>query len=174
VVNAAKTAGTQDQPDVAAFDTGEAIVAWRDGAGEVAADIRVQKFDNAGAPTGNEVGQVLNDVVKDGDQDQPAVASGRTPGGVRFYLVAWRTTNNIAARFVKADDNGFLVSHAGATTSEFLVSAGDAPRSLPAVATGTATAPYCAIAWSDETDADPAGDDDRVRARRFPMPDAPK
>lgn len=174
VVNAAKTAGTQDQPDVAAFDTGEALVVWRDAAGDNAADIRVQKFDKTGAPTGNEVGQVLNDVVKDGDQDQPAVASGRTPKGVRFYLVAWRTTNNIAARFVKADEPGFLVSHAGATTSEFMVSEGATPRSSPAVATGTATAPYCAIAWADDTDADATADDDRVRARRFPMPDAPE
>ncbi len=174
LVNAAKTAGTQDQPDLAAFDTGELIVVWRDAAGEVGSDIRVQKFDKTGMPTGTETGQVLNDLVKDGEQDQPAVAAGRTPQGVRFYLVAWRTVDNIAARFVKADETGFLVSHAGATTSEFNVSDGARPRSSPAVAVGTATAPYCAIGWADDADDDPAADDDRVRARRFPMPDAPK
>jgi len=166
------TAGVQDQPDIAAFDTGEFIVAWHDAVS--GGDIRVQKFDSAGAPTGNEIGALLNDVTTDGDQDQPAVAGGRTPQGIRFYLVAWRTNDNIAARFVKVDEPGFLVSHAGATTSEFMASAGARPRSSPAVAVGTTTGPYCAIAWADDTDEDPAADDDRVRARRFPMPDAPK
>ena len=171
-VNEAQAGGIQDQPDVAAFDTGEAIVTWHDTA--EGGDIRVQKFDKTGARTGTEIGQALNDVIKDGDQDHPVVAAGRTPQGLRFYLVAWRTTNNIAARFVKVDEVGFLVSHAGATTSEFNVSTGERPRSSPAVAIGNTAAPYCAIAWADDTDEDPAADDDRVRARRFPMPDVPK
>jgi hypothetical protein len=173
-VNKAKTAGKQDQPWVAGFATGEFLVAWRDAAGDVGADIRVQKFDKTGAPTGTEVGQVLNDVVKDGDQDQPVVAAGTTPLGVRFYAVAWRTTDNIGARFVKVDESGFLVSHASATTSEFAAGVDARPRSSPAVAIGTTSAPYVAIGWSDDSDLDPAGDDDRVRVRRFPAPDQPK
>ncbi|MBI2394397.1 MAG: hypothetical protein HYV09_32805 [Deltaproteobacteria bacterium] len=173
VVNKAKTAGKQDQPAVAAFPSGEFLVAWRDAAGDVAADIRVQKFDKTGAPAGAEIAQVLNDVTKDGDQDQPAVAAGTTRGGIRFYLVAWRTVGNIGARFVKADEQGFLVSHASATTGEFKAGVGARPRSSPAVAIGSA-APYCVIAWSDDADGDPAADDDRVRARRFPLPDPPK
>lgn len=173
VVNKAKTAGTQDQPAIAGFDTGEFLVAWRDTPADVGADIRVQKFDKTGAATGTEVGQVLNDVVKDGDQDQPAVAAGRTPGGTRFYAVAWRTTNNIGARFVKVDEQGFLVSHASATTSEFSAGVDARPRSSPAVAIGS-TSPYVAIAWADDTDVEFSGDDDRVRVRRFPMPDPPK
>jgi len=173
-INKAKTAGKQDQPFVAGFDTGEFLVAWRDAAGDVAADIRVQKFDKTGAPTAtNEGGAVLNDIVKDGDQDQPTVAAGRTPGGIRFYAVAWRTKDNIGARFVKVDEQGFLVSHASATTSEFEAGIDARPRSSPAVAIASA-APYVAIAWSDDTDVEFGGDDDRVRVRRFPMPDAPK
>jgi hypothetical protein len=174
VVNAAKTAGAQTEPDVAGFESGEFIVAWKDGAGDVGADIRVQKFNNTGAPTGNEIAAVINDKFKDGDQDQPAVAAGRTPAGLRFYLVAWRTTNNIAARFVRVDEAGFMISHLGSSPSEFKVGEGDAPRSSPAIAIGTATAPYCAIAWADDRDADVAGDDDRVRIRRLPLPDPPK
>lgn len=173
VVNTAKTAGKQDQPSIAAFDTGEFLVAWRDAAGDAGADIRLQKFDKTGAPTGTEAGQVINDVVKDGDQDQPSVAAGRTPGGVRFYAVVWRTTNNIGGRFVKVDEQGFLISHASATTSEFAAGLDARPRSSPVVTIGS-TNPYVAIAWSDDTDIEFGGDDDRVRVRRFPMPDQPK
>ncbi len=173
-INAAKTAGAQTEPDVAGFDTGEFLVAWKDGAGDVGADIRIQKFDKAGAPSGNEIAAVLNDKIKDGDQDQPTVAAGVTPAGLRFYLVAWRTTNNIAARFVRVDEQGFMISHLGSSPSEFNVGEGDRPRSSPAIAIGTATAPYCAVAWADDSDADVAGDNDRVRIRRLPLPDPPK
>lgn len=171
VVNQAKTAGAQTQPDVAGFDTGEFIVAWRDGAGDVGADIRVQKFDRTGAPTGNEIAAVLNDKVKDGDQDQPVASAGKTPDGVRFYIVAWRSVDNIAARFVKVDEQGFLISHVGSNLSEFGVGEGPRPRSSPALAVGSQ---HVAVAWCDDLDADAAGDDDRVRVRRLPMPDAPK
>jgi hypothetical protein len=174
VVNTAKTAGVQSEPDVAGFATGEFLVAWKDGAGDVGADIRVQKFGAAGAPTGNEIGAVLNDKIKDGDQGLPSVGAGITPGGLRFYLVAWKTTDNIGARFVKVDEDGFLISHLGSSLSEFSVGEGARPRSSPSVAIGTASAPYCAIAWADDADGDAAGDDDRVRVRRLPMPDPPK
>lgn len=173
-INQAKTAGAQTQPDIAGFDTGEFIVVWKDAAGDVGADIRIQKFDKAGVATGNEIAAVVNDKVKDGDQDQPTVAAGRSPGGLRYYLVAWRTTNNIAARFVKVDEQGYFISHIGSSLSEFNVGVDARPRSSPSVAIGTATAPYCAVAWSDDAEGDAAGDDDRVRVRRIPPPDPPK
>lgn len=171
VVNTARTAGTQDQPDVAGFDSGEFVVVWRDGAGDEGADIRLQKFDKAGAPSGTEIAEVLNDVHKGGDQSSPVVTAGRSGTGVRFYLVAWASPANgqIGARLVKVDDTGFLQNHVNGLTTEFEAGVGARPRSNPAVTCSTAQN-ACAIAWADDEGGEASGDDDRVRVRRFPMP----
>ncbi len=170
-VNENRAAGVQSEPDVAGFETGEFLVAWKDAQGDVGADIRVQKFDKTGMPTGAEIAAVLDDTKKDGDQSAPAVAAGRSPAGTRFFLVAWQTTTQIAARYVKVDEPGFLLNHVNKTTSEFDVGVDARPRSSPAVAVGPT---HVAIAWADEGPGDPGGDDDRVRVRRLPMPDPPK
>lgn len=171
VANAGKTAGKQDQPDVAAFSTGEFIVVFRDGQGDSGADIRAQRFDKSGAATGTEITAVVNDQQKDGDQGNPVVTAGTSGSGTRFYLVAWSnpTASQIAARFVNVN-GGYVISYLGAKSSEFAVGTMPAPRSSPAVAVSDASKGYCAVAWADDTDADAAGDDDRVRVRRIPMP----
>ncbi len=171
VANQARTAGVQDQPDVAGFDTGEFVVVWRDAAGDEGADIRLQKFDKTGAPTGTEIAEVLNDVHKAGDQASPTATAGTGASGTRFYLVAWASPANgqIGARLVKADGTGFLQNFVNGLTTEFEAGVGSRPRSSPAVACSSAQN-ACAIAWSDDEAGDAAADDDRVRVRRFPLP----
>lgn len=171
VVNEGKKGGVQDQPDVAAFPTGEFLVAFRDAAGDSGADIRVQRFDKAGAATGTEIGAVLNDQAKAGDQDSPAVATGASASGGRFFLVAWNNPNDkqIGARFVSVD-GGFPISYLGASSSEFAAGVGARLRSSAAVACSDPSKGYCAIGWVDDEAGDNAGDDDRVRVRRIPMP----
>ncbi|MGZ3423768.1 MAG: hypothetical protein ACXWUG_04785 [Polyangiales bacterium] len=169
--NEAQKGGVQDQPDVAAFATGEFLVVWRDAAGEVGADIRVQRFDKAGAATGTEVGAVLNDQSKAGDQDSPVVTAGANSAGAKFFLVAWRnaTDKQIGGRFVNVG-GGFPISFLGATSSEFEAGVGARLRSSPAVACADPSKGFCGIGWVDDEGGDNAADDDRVRVRRVPMP----
>jgi hypothetical protein len=171
LANEGKKAGVQDQPDVAAFASGEFAVAFHDVAGDVGSDIRVQLFDKTGAAIGTEIGAVLNDQAKAGDQDSPAVAAGASSAGGQFFLVAWRDANGkqIAGRFVKAG-GGFPISYIGASASEFAAGVGARLRSSPAVACSDPAKGYCAIGWVDDEAGDNAADDDRVRVRRIPMP----
>jgi hypothetical protein len=171
VANEAKKGGVQDQPDIAAFPTGEFLVAFRDMAGDSGADIRVQRFDKTGAATGTEIGAVLNDQAKAGDQDSPAVATGSSASGGRFFLVAWNNPNDkqIGGRFVSVD-GGFPISYLGASSSEFAAGVGARLRSSAAVACSDASKGFCAIGWVDDEGGDNAADDDRVRVRRIPMP----
>jgi hypothetical protein len=172
VVNASRKAGKQDQPDIAAFDTGEFLVAFRDGAGDVGADIRVQKFDKTGAATGSEIGAVTNDLVKAGDQATPAVARGTNSKGQRFYAVVWidPSAPQIQGRFVSADGDGYLGNSVNGRTDEFSIGLAPAPRSWPSVAVGGQAPGFVAVTWSDDSPGDPAGADDRVRLRRLPLP----
>ncbi len=167
VANAARPAGKQLDPDVAGFATGEYVVVWRDDAGEQGADIRLQKFDKAGAATGSEIAQIVNDQVKAGDQGSPAVASGTSSAGKRFYLVAWVTANQIAGRYVHVDSPGFAWGPTKVANIEFEVGNGPAPRSTPAVSCSSL---HCVIGYVDESGGDPAASDDRVRVRRVPFP----
>ncbi len=172
VVNASRKAGKQDQPDVAGFATGEFLVAFRDGAGDVGADIRVQKFDKLGAATGSEIGAVTNDLVKAGDQATPAVAVGQNSKGQRFYVVVWIEpgTQQIQGRFVNADGDGYLGSSVNGRTDEFSIGLAPAPRSWPAVSVGGQAPGYVVVSWSDDSAGDVAAADDRVRLRRLPLP----
>jgi hypothetical protein len=172
VVNASRKAGKQDQPDVAGFDTGEFLVAFRDGAGDVGTDIRVQKFDKTGVATGSEIGAVANNLVKTGDQATPAVARGTNSKGQRFYAVVWidPSTPQIQGRIVNADGDGYLGNSVNGRTDEFSIGLAPAPRSWPAVAVGGQAPGYVVVSWSDDSGGDPAGADDRVRLRRLPLP----
>jgi hypothetical protein len=172
VVNAARTVGKQSDPDIAAFATGEFLVAFRDDAGDVGADIRVQKFDKLGAATGSEIGAVVNDTVKNGDQATPAVAAGTNSKGARFYAVAWvdPSTPQIQARIVNADGDGYLANSVTGYTSEFSVGLAPGLRSAPSVAVGGQAPGYLVIGWVDESPGTAAADDDRVRVRRLPLP----
>jgi len=167
--NGARTAGKQSEPDVAGFSTGEFVVVWRDDAGDQGADIRLQKFDKAGASTGSEIAQVVNDQVKGGDQGTPAVTAGTSASGKRFYLVAWATTGGqqIGARYVSVDTSGFLWGPTKIANTEFAVGVGDKPRSTPAVGCSPL---HCVVGFVDEATGDAAATDDRVRVRRLPFP----
>ena len=165
--NAARPAGKQLDPDVAGFATGEYVVVWRDDAGEQGADIRLQKFDKAGAATGSEIAQIVNDQVKAGDQGFPAVAAGTSSAGKRFYLVAWVTTNQIGARYVNVDSAGFAWGPTKVANIEFAIGSGPAPRSTPAVGCSPL---HCVVGFVDESTGDAAASDDRVRVRRIPFP----
>jgi hypothetical protein len=172
IANQARLAGRQDQPDVAGFETGEFLVAFRDAAGDEGADIRIQRFDKDGAATGTEIAQVLNDVRKAGDQGDPAVAAGRAADGTRFYVVAWSDASGgqISARYVRTDGAGYFVNQLTSSNSEFAVGVGSRARSWPAAAVSSAQGAI-AIGWIDDEGGDPGADDDRVRVRRLPLPD---
>lgn len=172
VANAARTGGKQSDPDIAAFSTGEFIIAFRDDAGDVGADIRVQKFDKLGAATGSEIGAVSNDAVKTGDQASPAVAVGTNSKGQRFYAVVWvdPSTPQIQGRIVNADGDGYLPNPVTGSSSECSFGLAAGPRSWPSVAVGGAAPSYLVVSWVDDTPGVSSADDDRVRVRRVPLP----
>ncbi len=173
----ARQAGTQDSPAVAGFATGDFVIAWRDGAGDVGSDIRLQKFDTKGNPTGSEVTAIVNNVHNAGDQTQPSIAAGIAKGGQRYYLVAWNSApdQQIAARYLAADASGYLQStlNATGTDGDFFVGIGMSPRSGPATAISASNPGYAAVLWSDDGAGTPGGDDNRVRVRRLPGPYVP-
>ncbi len=170
VVNSVKT-GTQNQPSVAALTSGEFAVVWASSGadGDDGTDIRVQRFDASG-PVGTEATAPLDDVNHKGDQAAPSIAAGVT-GAAKFYIVGWLDGDRgvVAARYISAA-GGFLFNNVAATKSEFDVSVAAGPVSSPSVVVG---AGYCAVAWANDADGDPAADDDRVRARRLPLPPPP-
>jgi hypothetical protein len=173
IANTGRKAGKQDQPDVAGTGSGEFLVVWRSagGEGDVGTDIRAQRFDASGTAVGTEVNAALSDVNAIGDQSTPVVAGGALGGGTKFYLVAWNDPERgqIAARYLSAA-GGFLDNNIAATKSEFDVALSARPLSSPAVAIGGG---FCAVAFADDSDGDPAADDDRVRIRRLPLPPPP-
>lgn len=173
VANAGRTAGVQDQPDIAAFATGEFLIAYRDNNGDVGgAEIRVQKFDATGTATGTEISSVTNDLVQTGDQGSPAVAAGQNATGQRFYVVVWSDPSapQVRGRIVNATAAGYLANPVTGLASEFRIGLAPSPRSSPAVAVGGQAPGFIAASWVDESGGDPAGADDRVRVRRLPMP----
>jgi hypothetical protein len=172
--NASRRQGVQDQPAIAAFSTGEYFVAWRDSyMDDVGTDIRGQKFNAAGAPAGTIVASTLNDQNTAGDQATPAAVSGTNSKGERFFFIAWvdPTGQQVNGRVVAVDTDGFLPNPVDGHTNEFPIGVGAKPRSSPALAFGGMSPGFVAVAWSDDSVADPAGDDDRVRVRRLPLPD---
>lgn len=177
VVNASRKAGKHDQPAVAGFPSGEFLVAWRESGadGDVGNDIRAQRFDAVGAPVGIEINAPINDVFGSGDQSAPAVTVSSAASGLNFYFVAWvdEARPQLAGRFIgQAGD--FLYNPVDGKKSEFPIGLPPSrPFSSPALAVGGPAPGFCAVAWVDDSDADPAGDDDRVRVRRFPLPTQP-
>lgn len=172
IVNAARTPGVQDQPDIAGFATGEYVVAFLDSAGDVGADIRVQRFDATGAPTGSEINAVTNDLAKSGDQAMPAVAAGTNAKGQRFYAVVWAdpSTSQVQGRIVNATSAGYLPNPVTGLASEFSIGLLPSLRSWPAVAVGGRAPGFVAVSWVDDSGGASAGADDRVRVRRLPLP----
>ncbi|MFI5302299.1 MAG: hypothetical protein ACHREM_29760 [Polyangiales bacterium] len=168
----ANHAGVCDQPDVAVASNGTILVTYRDAAGEVGADIRVQKLDATGALTGTEAQTVLNDLVKAGDQSAPAVATGIDGYGKAFFIVVWVDPSRpqLAGRIVAAEAPGYENNPIDGSTDEFPIGVAAGPRSSPAVAVVGTSPAACAVSWVDETSGDPSANDDRVRVRRIPVP----
>lgn len=151
--------GGADGSKVAALPDGRFAVAWTAGG-----DVFAQRFDSAGQPLGEDQAQPLNDVIREGDQTQPALASTPAAGG--SYVVVWHDakTGHIRGRFL-GGSSGFLFNHVNGQASEFQASREDGhPRTRPAVAVG-GEGPFIAIGWEDRS-ASSAG----IVVRRFPLP----
>lgn len=148
---------------VASLSDGRFAVVWSKGG-----DIFVQRYDEKGLPVATDDQTApLNDVVKDGDQTQPAIAAIPASGG--SYVVAWHdaTSGHVRARFI-GGSTGFLFNNVDGQTSEFQASRQDGhERKTPVVAGGgnVGGAPAVAIGWED-TSSPSAG----IVVRRFPLP----
>jgi hypothetical protein len=148
-----------ERPRVASLSDGRFAVVWSAGG-----DVFVQRYDAKGAKIGGDQASPLNDVVKDGDQQSPAIGATSAVGG--SYAIAWldAPTGNVNARML-GGTAGFLFNNVNGQSTEFQASRGaDRTRANPAVASGGA-GPFVAIAWEDKT-APGAG----IVARRFPLP----
>lgn len=152
------TAGAQDQPDVALFEDGRALVTWRSGG-----DIFFQRFDATGAAVAGDQDGPLNTTL-DGDQAAPVVAASRDVGD--FFAVAWESAGDVRARFLGAS-GGFLYNSVTGQNGDFSATnpSVQAPRVGPAIAIGRGG--FVVIGWEDQS-VEHAG----VYARRFPLPTA--
>lgn len=154
----AVTSGPQDQPDVAAFADGSAVVVWRSGG-----DVFFQRFDANLQPVAGDQDAPLNTVTS-GAQGSPAVAA--SPAAAGFFAVAWEDSDagTISARFL-GKDKGFLFNSVSGQNDAFLASspAVSGLRRRPAVAVGGAG--FVAIGWQDDSVEHPG-----VYVRRFPLP----
>src|SRR5262249_29950067 len=177
VVNATHKAGKQDAPDVAALQTGTFIVAWQSTgeAGDKGIDIRAQRFDAAGTAAGNEVDTPINATNQGGDQLAPAVGAATLAGSNSFYWIAWADSARgaIASRIMNGA-GGYLYNNVNGQKDEFDVTLSSRDVSSPAVAIGGTSPGFIAVAFADDDGGiDSAGDDSRVKARRFPLPPPP-
>jgi hypothetical protein len=148
-----------DGGKIAVLPDGRFAVVWSTGG-----DIFLQRFDAKGQPIAGDQAQPLNDLVIEGDQTQPTIASTPTAGG--SYVVAWHdaSTGHIRARVV-GGSSGFLFNNVNGQSSEFQASREDGrSRAHPILAVGGA-GPFIAIGWEDRS-ATGAG----VVVRRFPLP----
>jgi hypothetical protein len=148
-----------ERPRVASLPDGRFAVTWSAGG-----DVFVQRYDTKGAKIAGDQATAINDVVKDGDQITPSIASTSAAGG--SYVVAWLDagTSHVRGRML-GGSAGFLFNNVNGQSSEFQVSRSDGrTRANPAVASG-GSGPFVAIGWEDKS-ATGAG----IVARRFPLP----
>ena len=71
-----------ERPRVASLPDGRFAVTWSAGG-----DVFVQRYDAKGAKVAGDQASPVNDVVKDGEQITPSIASTSAAGG--SYVVAW-------------------------------------------------------------------------------------
>jgi hypothetical protein len=148
-----------ERPRVASLPDGRFAVAWSAGG-----DVFVQRYDAKGAKIAGDQSSPVNDVVKDGDQITPAIASTPAAGG--SYVVAWVDvgSSHVRGRML-GGSTGFLFNNVNGQSSEFQASRTEGrTRANPAVAAG-GSGPFVAIGWEDKS-AMGAG----IVARRFPLP----
>lgn len=157
VVNASGAGA--DGGKVATLPDGRFAVVWSAGG-----DVFVQRFDSKGQPVPGDQAQPVNDVITEGAQTQPTIASTPAAGG--SYVVAWHdaSTGHVRARFLGGSSD-FLFNNVNGLSSEFQASREDGrTRAQPSVVVGGA-GPFVAIGWEDSS-ATGAG----IVARRFPLP----
>jgi hypothetical protein len=144
---------------VAALPDGRFAVVWsKDG------DVFVQRYDARGVAIAGDQTTAVNDVVKDGEQSQPAIAALSAAGG--SYVIAWydASSGHVRARFL-GGSSGFLLNNVNGLTTEFQASRSEGrERATPVVASG-GSGPFVAIGWEDKSVIGPG-----IVARRFPLP----
>ena len=148
-----------ERPRVASLPDGRFAVTWSAGG-----DVFVQRYDTKGAKVAGDQASPVNDVVKDGDQVTPSIASTSAASG--SYVVAWLDvgTSHVRGRML-GGSAGFLFNNVDGQSSEFQVSRIEGrTRANPSVASG-GSGPFVAIGWEDKS-ATGAG----IVARRFPLP----
>ena len=163
-VNDGSHHGVQDHPSVASIDGGRFAVAWADRGAPGGTDIFVQRFGVDGAPVAGDQSARVNDVIGDGEQTTPAIASSTAAGGM--FAVAWldESTNHVRAHLL-GGSGGFLFNNVDGQAHEFQASIIDGhARGNPAVAIG-GSGPFIAIGWEDHDASKPG-----IFARRFPTP----
>lgn len=148
-----------ERPRVAALPDGRFAVAFSAGG-----DVYVQRYDAKGVKVSGDQAASVNDLVKEGDQSEAAIAATSAVGG--SFVVAWvdGASGHVRARML-GGSSGFLFNPVDGQASEFQASrAAGRSRGAPAVASGGA-GPFVAIAWEDRSTGG-AG----IVARRFPLP----
>ncbi len=148
-----------DGAHIASLPDGRFAVVWSAGG-----DVFLQRYDAKGLAIAGDQDQPLNDIVKDGDQNQPTIAAMPAAGG--SYVVAWydASTGHVKARFA-GGTSGFLFNNVNGQTSEFQASRVEGrDRNSPVVAVG-GSGPFIAIGWEDKGTTN-AG----IIVRRFPIP----
>lgn len=151
--------GAAEGGRVASLPDGRFAVVWSKNG-----DIFVQRYDARGVAIAGDQEQPVNDLVTQGEQNQPAIAS--TPGVGGSYVVAWRDARSgeIHARFL-GGSGGFLPNNVNGDVTEFVASrAANHDRATPIVAVG-GSAPFVAIGWEDKSSQSPG-----IVVRRFPIP----
>ncbi len=149
----AVTDGVQDQPDVAMFKDGTALVVWQSGG-----KILFQRFNGV--------------TPRMGDQDAPLSSKTPAPASApavasddgTWFAAAWQAGDgSIWARYLGKDAFGF--NNVSGQNDDFLATHPGIKhaRSGPAVAVGTG---FVAIGWLDTTMDDPHG----MIVRRLPPP----
>jgi hypothetical protein len=163
-VNDASHRGPQETPVVGALPDGRYAVVWTDTGATGGADIFVQRYAASGTPIAGDQTTRLNDVVSDGEQTSPAIASTGQAGGA--FVVAWadRASGDIRARLLDGG-GGFLFNSVDGQSSEFRASVREGRRRAnPTVAIG-GRGPFVAIGWEDTSSQQPG-----IYGRRFPAP----
>jgi hypothetical protein len=151
--------GGADGARVASLPDGRFAIVWSKGG-----DVFVQRYDARGVAIPGDQSEPINDVVREGEQTQPAIAS--TPAGGGSYIVAWHdgSTGHVRARFL-GGSSGFLFNNVNGQLTEFQASRVDGrDRAAPVIAVG-GSGPFVAIGWEDKSSSN-AG----IVARRFPLP----
>jgi len=163
-VNDKSHSGAQSHPSVAGLPDGRFAVVWND-RGRTDGDVFVQRFAANGTPVEGDQARPINDVVGQGEQHSPSIASVSAAGGA--YAAVWvdATSGEIRARFLGGSAD-FLFNNVDAQNSEFAASTVDGRLRAAPVAAAGGTGPFVAIGWEDTTDDAQAG----IYARRFPAP----